>query len=585
MVVAGQKFRASRLISSLLYLQSLALFGIFSINLFPHFIRKLGSQINPKYIVSSEVATILIAACLFMSARGIKLRRRRAWIFATTLQLFLVVNSLIRSELLFFHGRKNVELFVEELGISRLALELTILILLLKFRKIFRTIVDPITRRRAVIFFLRNAILAIALGNIIVYFDAKSFTSTVNFTQAFEITIKGMVGISGPITFVSIHLQERLELFLGGLSLLLVLTSLAKFLKPAHRTTTLTSENALLVRKLLEKNPQSDSLSYFALRDNKTLVWAKNMKAAIPYSIVNGVMITTGDPVGDQESWPSAIAAFLLEAELHAWIPAVYGCSEIAGEIWVRESGFDVLEIGDEAILDIAQFTLDGSSMKNIRQTINRINRLGYTAKSSFVRDLDDAQRSKLAANMQNWRRSETERGFSMALGRFCASEDPDCLITWAEQGGEILAVLQFVPWGDCSLSLDVMRRSPVSETGVNELMIEETIAFAAVRGFESISLNFASFRSIFERGKKLGAGPITRFNHKILLYLSRFFQMESLYRFNAKFQPLWKPRYVVFPGISNLVKIGVAILKIEAFIPDTKSFFRFGKKSKKFES
>ena len=582
MSLSSEKFKPSRLISALLYVQSLALFGIFSLNRLPHFIKILGSAVNPAYIFSDEVASILIAAGLFMTARGIKLRRRRAWIFATALQVVLIGSSFFRSGYVFFHVKQYTFPFLRVAGIPRFVLELTVLVLLIKFRGIFRTIADPITRRRAVIFFLRNAILAITLGIVIVYFDAKSFTSPVNFTQAFEITVKGMVGISGSVTFISIHLQERLELFLGGLSLLLVLTSLAKFLKPAHRTTALTSENAALVRKLLEKNPQSDSLSYFALRDNKTLVWAKNMKAAIPYSIINGVMITTGDPVGDQESWPSAIGAFLLEAELHAWIPAVYGCSEIAGEIWVRESGFDALEIGDEAILDISQFTLDGSAMKNIRQTINRINRLGYTANSSFVRDLDEVQKANLSANMHNWRRSEAERGFSMALGRFCASEDPDCLITWAEHNGEILAVLQFVPWGAASLSLDVMRRSPESETGVNELMIAQTIAFAAERGYASISLNFASFRSIFERGKKLGAGPITRLNHKILLYLSRFFQMESLYRFNSKFQPMWKPRYVVFPGISNLVKVGIAILKIEAFIPDAKSFFRFGKKNEK---
>ena len=574
-----EKHRASRLISGLLYVQSLALFGIFSINLLPHFIQRIGYQINLRYIVSSEVASILIAVALFMTARGVKLRRRRAWIFATTFQFFLVINSLIRTGLLFIQGDKNVENFLRELGISRLVLELSILILLLRFKVVFKTIVDPITKRRAMIFFLRNALLAIAFGNIIVYFDTKSFASTVNFVQAFEITVKGMSGISGPIGFVSIHLQERLELFLGGLSLLLLITSLAKFLKPAHRETSLTSENARLIRELLRKNPLSDSLSYFALRKNKTLIWSKNMKAAIPYSIVNSVMITTGDPVGDQESWPSAISNFLVEAENHAWIPAVYGCSENAGEIWVRESGFDALEIGDEAILDIKEFTVEGSSMKNIRQTINRINRLGYVSESSFVRDLDQETRELLAGRMQTWRRSESERGFSMALGRFCDLNDPDCLITWAKAGDEILAVLQFVPWGASSLSLDVMRRSPDSETGVNELMIEQTIAFASARGFEFISLNFASFRSIFERGKKLGAGPITRMNHKILIYLSRFFQIESLYRFNAKFQPLWVPRYVVFPGIGHLVRIGFAILKIEAFIPDAKSYFRFGKK------
>ena len=581
MSLIAKKVRPSKLISALLYVQSLALFGIFSMNLLPLFIRKLGSEINPTFIFSDEVASILVAASLFMTARGVKLRRRRAWIFATTLQIVLIATSLIRSGYFIFHGHENLHLILKAMGISHLLLQFLILVLLVRFRAIFKTIVDPLTRRQAIIFFLRNSIFVTLLGLLIVYFGSNSFTSSVNLTQALEITFKGLVGISGPNSFVSTHLRERLEFFLGGLGLLLALTSLAKFLKPSHRTTSLSKENAVLIRQLLEKYPENDSLSYFALRDNKTLVWAKNMKAAIPYSIVNGVMITTGDPVGDKESWPSAIAAFLLEAEMHAWVPAIYGCSEIAGEIWVRESDFEVLEIGDEAILDIAQFTLEGPSMKNIRQTINRINRLDYTAQSSFVRDLDHDVQTKLASSIQDWRKSQTERGFSMALGRFCDSLDPDCLITWAQHGDEIMAMLQFVPWGSSSLSLDLMRRSPESETGVNELMIQQTIAFAAERNFKQISLNFASFRSIFERGKKLGAGPITRLNHKILLFLSRFFQMESLYRFNSKFQPTWKPRYVVFPGVGNLVKIGFAILKIEAFIPDANTFFRIGRKIK----
>ena len=574
-----EKTWPSKLISTLLYIQSIALFGFFSMNLLPHFIRKIGSEVNPSLIVSTEVASILTAACLFMTARGIKMRRRRAWIIAITLQLVLITTSLIRTGRLVINGHENSHLIIKALGLSHLLSEILILFLLIHFRRIFKTIVDPLTRRQSLVYFLRNLIFAFILGLIIVYFDSSSFTTTVNLSQAIQVTLKGLVGVSGPLSFVSNHLQERLELFLGGLGLLLVSTSLAKFLKPSRRTTKLSSENAALIRKLLEKNPNNDSLSYFALRDNKAVIWAKNMKAAIPYSIVNGVMITTGDPVGDQESWPSAIGAFLLESELHAWIPAVYGCSESAGEIWVRESGFDALEIGDEAILDITQFTLEGSSMKNIRQTINRINRLEYTSHSSFVRDLDEDVRKRFAANMQSWRPSQTERGFSMALGRFCDSQDPDCLITWAQQGEEILALLQFVPWGTSSLSLDLMRRSPESETGVNELMIAQTITFASARGFQLISLNFASFRSIFERGKKLGAGPITRFNHRILLYLSRFFQMESLYRFNSKFQPTWKPRYVVFPGVSNLVKVGYAILKVEAFIPDSFSLLHVKKR------
>ena len=569
------KSQRSRFISWLLYIQSIALFGFFSVNMLPHFIRKIGTQVHPIFVISDEVASILIASCLFVTARGIRLRRRRAWILATFLQSILIVTSLVRSAHLFFRGHENSHVFFKTLGITHLLSEIIILALLLRYKKLFITVADPVSRRQSIFFFLRTAFLTVLLGLLIVYFDARSFVTPVGFSQAFEITVKGLVGISSPAAFVSVHLQERLEFFLGGLGFLLLVSSLIKFLKPTFIKTQLSDENAVLLRELLEQDQNADSLSYFALRENKSVVWSKNMKAAIPYSVVSGVMITSGDPIGDRESWPAAMKSFIEVSELHAWIPAIYGCSETAGEIWVRESGLDALEIGDEAVIDVSAFNLEGSPMKNVRQTINRINRLGYSAHSSIFSEIDPDFRGELNRTVMKWKRNGTERGFAMALGRFCDPQDPDSVITWAQHGNEIMAVLQFVPWGKKSLSLDVMRRSPECETGVNELMIAQTVSFSAARGYEEISLNFASFRSIFERGKRLGAGPITRISHKFLVFLSRFFQMESLYRFNSKFAPEWRPRFAIFPGVGNLIKVGYAILKIEAFIPEFSSPLR----------
>jgi len=558
-------------IGPLLYFQSLALIGFFAAHSLPNAVRRISNDVHPSVLATTEVARILIAVCLFMTAGGINLRRRQAWLLAVILEIVLILTSLVHPILELLLGQSSSNIFFRDFRAAHLLSQFVLLILLICYRGEFKTITDPSTRRQALFFVARNAFLAFLLGMTIVYFDSKSFLAPIGLRDALEITYKGLLGISSSILYKSNQAQEHFEFFLGGLGIILLVTSLAKFLRPAHRSTFLDAENSYKIRQLLLSTRESDSLSYFSLRDNKSVIWSKNQKAAIPYSIVNGVMITTGDPVGDRESWPSAIAEFIHEANRHAWIPAIYGCSEYAGEIWVKETKYVALEIGDEAIVDINGFTIEGPTMKNVRQTLNRINRIGYTAHSGFVRELNPELREKIAYQMQLWRKSQTERGFSMALGRFCDVRDPDCLITWAQFQGDVVAVLQFVPWGQDSLSLDVMCRSPDSETGVNELMIQQTIEFAKVHGFKQVSLNFASFRSIFERGKKLGAGPITRMNHKLLIFLSRFFQMESLYRFNAKFAPIWEPRFVIFPSVRNLVRVGYAILKIEALIPQSK--------------
>jgi len=82
------------------------------------------------------------------------------------------------------------------------------------------------------------------------------------------------------------------------------------------------------------------------------------------------------------------------------------------------------------------------------------------------------------------------------------------------------------------------------------------------------VSLNFAVFRSVFARGERLGAGPVLRLWRGVLLQASRFWQIESLYRANAKYQPAWQPRFLCFPSARDLPRIAVAALRAEAFLP-----------------
>jgi lysyl-tRNA synthetase class 2 len=74
-------------------------------------------------------------------------------------------------------------------------------------------------------------------------------------------------------------------------------------------------------------------------------------------------------------------------------------------------------------------------------------------------------------------------------------------------------------------------------------------------------------FRAALERGERIGAGPVLRAWRGILVFLSRWFQIESLYKFNAKFCPEWEPRFFVYAGTRAIPRIGVAALEAEAFL------------------
>jgi lysyl-tRNA synthetase class 2 len=206
--------------------------------------------------------------------------------------------------------------------------------------------------------------------------------------------------------------------------------------------------------------------------------------------------------------------------------------------------------------------------MRVVRQAVNRVRRAGYTLDVRRQRDLAPDELEEAASTAEALRGEDVERGFSMALGRLGDPGDPELAVARArDASGRLVAVLTFVPWGRDGLSLDLMRRARDSENGTVEFVIVGVAEQARGLGVRRISLNFAVFRSVFERGARVGAGPVLRLWHRLLLVASRWWQIESLYRANAKYQPEWLPRFICFRRAGELPKVGIAALEAEAFV------------------
>jgi lysyl-tRNA synthetase class 2 len=205
--------------------------------------------------------------------------------------------------------------------------------------------------------------------------------------------------------------------------------------------------------------------------------------------------------------------------------------------------------------------------MRNVRQMAARVCRQGYVAEIRRLADVPPEEVERLIRRADSWRGSPTERGFSMALGRVGGPGDGECVIATATENGVLRGLLHFVPWGSDGLSLDLMRRERIAQPGVNDFLIVETIKAAQELGIKRVSLNFAVFRSTLARGERIGAGPVLRAWRNILLFASRWFQIESLYKFNAKFCPIWVPRFFVFAGPTDAPRVALAALEAEAFL------------------
>lgn len=504
--------------------------------------------ILPGVVTISVSASILTGLGLLALGNGLRRRKRRAWRATLALLAVSVVAGAVH------------------LSPVHAVVSAALLVVLVVRRDDFQAQGDPHSRWRAVRVFLALVAADLVVGLAVVYATARfERGGSPSVGSALAEVVLGVVGLDGPVGFRTERAYDLVGTVLAGLGLLTLAATAYVVLRSPQPRAVLSEEDAQRLRPLLRRG--EDSLGYFALRTDKAVLWAPSGRAAIGYRVVGGVMLASGDPVGPTDAWPEAILAFREEATAHAWTVAVLGCSEDAGEAWAEHAGLDALELGDEAVLTTEDFTLEGRPMRNVRQMVSRVRRHGYETRVDRVGELEEGLRATVLADAAAWRGSETERGFSMALGRVADPCDPDAVLVTAWYEGTVRAMVQLVPWGSDGLSLDLMRRDVDAAPGVNELLVAAVMEAAPRLGVRRVSLNFAAFRAVFERGERLGAGPLLRLRRSVLIVASRWFQIESLYRFNAKFQPEWQSRFLLYPGPGDLPRVSLAALEAEAFL------------------
>jgi lysyl-tRNA synthetase class 2 len=502
-------------------------------------------------MLSARAATAVAGVLLLYVGAGLRRGKHRAWLLA--------VGAAAAGTLL--HVVKGLDL-------DAAAVSAALLALLIVVRGEFRALADRRNRRRAPAALLGFGGAGFLLGFAEIAIRENRLVGAPGVRDWAEEALFGLVGVSGPLKFVSPIGAEAVTITTGAFGLLAAVATVILLLRPGSRARTRTEDDVIRLRGLLERHGGNDSLGYFALREDKSIIWAPNGTAAIAYRVINGVSLASGDPIGPESAWPDVVTAWLAECTAYGWTPAVLGCGRAGGRAY-RKQGLDVIEIGDEAILDVPSFSLQGRPMRGVRQAANRMTRAGYRCEVIRQRDMTADALADAVRAATEFRDGSVERGFSMALSRFGDPRDGDCvLVICRDAGKRIRGVLQFVPWGADGWSLDLMRGDRTADNGLTEMMVVAAAEAAPALGVRRMSLNFAVLRSVFARAEELGAGPVLRVWHRLLRWASKLWQIESLYRANAKYQPEWVPRYLCFPTARDMPRIALAALTAEAFLP-----------------
>jgi lysyl-tRNA synthetase class 2 len=316
-----------------------------------------------------------------------------------------------------------------------------------------------------------------------------------------------------------------------------------------------------------------DSLAPFTLREDKSFHFAAG--GFLAYRTLRGTAVVSGDPVGPRPAWALILASFMAEAARRGWRVVLTAASDRQLDDY-RALGLRTLHIGNEAVVDPRSFSLEGRSIRKVRQAISRVRRRGWAVEVADCADIAPSLADEIHSLERQWQASRPRLyGYAMTLGAvsippagdrsvYALARDPD---------GRLGAFIRFVPYG-MGLSLDTMRRrSGEVPNGLNEALVVAAIEHARERGAREVSLNFAGFAHVMAADAALSRRlRLLRF---ALRRLHSRFQLERLVMFNSHFRPEWRPRYLVYGGQTELAPAALRVLQAEAYVrrPRTRPF------------
>jgi lysyl-tRNA synthetase, class II len=466
----------------------------------------------PGWPEAARILTIALAVGLIWLSRSLARRRRRAW----ELAIVVVVASAVT------HLAKGLDF--EESTIS-----LLLLVALVHWRRRFDVPGDPASVR---------PLLGLAAA------------------------LVGIAAFAGGMEWRGIELPHRAGQALLGLGLVFGFLALYYWLRPFGQAVAQTVGERGMARALVDAYG-SDSLSFFALRRDKSYLFSPSRRAFLAYRVVAGTALVSGDPVGDDAEIDELLAELRRIVHAHGWRLAVVGASDAHLDRY-RALGLKPVSIGEEAVLSPREFSLEGRPIRKVRQSVSRLCKAGYTIRIVAADDVAPALEAELEDVSRSWRRGEPERGFSMTIDDL---HIPGTVLVLAEDAaGGVGGFLHLVPSAASGgWSLSAMRRRPDAPNGLTEFLVVETLAWARETGASELSLNFCALTDFLSPDRV--TTPTRRAVRRGLLLADDVFQLERLYSFNRKFFPEWRRRYICVERLTDLPAVGLAYLHAESLL------------------
>jgi phosphatidylglycerol lysyltransferase len=377
-------------------------------------------------------------------------------------------------------------------------------------------------------------------------FSAALHQTVIMFTQFYD---PGLVPITrfGKFFSDSIYFVGAVTFGYAGLMLL----------RPVFLREPATQEERAHTKTIVEKYGHS-SLARFLLFNDKHYFFTPG-GSVLGYVLVGRTAATLGDPIGPLEDQLSAIRAFKALCQKNDWQPVYYQTLPETLDLY-KQVGLDTLCIGEEGIVNLETFTLDGKAGKALRTPLNKLTNAGY----KFIvhqPPISNELLKELHAISDEWLTNMHGSEKKFSLGWF----DDDYIrcspiaAVYAPEG-YISAFANFVPEYQLNeVTIDLMRHRHEMENGTMDFLFTSLFRWAKEQGYQGFNLGLSVLSGV---GEQANDPAIEQVMHWIYEHVNQFYNFKGLHSYKEKFHPLWSPRYIIYSGTANLASGWLAVMQ-----------------------
>lgn len=487
------------------------------------------------YFVLVAGLFLLVTAAFML--KGLKM----AWYFALGLCLFSLVGNLTKA-----------------IDYEEASFALIVIIGLITSRKEYYVKHNSRLRYLGIQTTLLSVAAVVLYGIIGFYFlDARHFNVDFSFIQSVKYTLENFVLIESA-DLVPQDAFARGFLYSinisGFLSLAFLLYTL---IRPYILKDSTTAEEFTWARTQLDKYGNS-AMDYFKTYQDKLIYRSPDFEGFISYRISGNFAVVLESPVTapenlqgfiksfDRYCFESGVKSFYYRVAEETLLPFLAG-------------GKKKLYLGQEGVVNLQTFTLEGGSRKSIRNALKKVSEKGFHSKI-YTAPVKDGLLQKIKSVSDEWLTDTDREEIVFSQGMFVWDELKNQTIITVENAEEkIVAFLNVIPdYAPGEGTYDLIRKTRDAPNGVIDFILVELFTYLKSTGCSSVNIGFAPLsgledpKNLTERSMKFAYEKIRSFSH-----------YKGLRDAKDKFSPVWHNKYLVYDQDYDLIQVPAVLSKV----------------------